>query len=211
MLIFTRMIFLAGRGFPQWVELRCDDMDRLHPLWPLPPAVSGQRPVSRVPAAATGAGRAEAHEVGRGRAWWHCYRVPSGLQETIVGRENRDCRVPLSGDSRGKNTDSPYQLASICDQNCFYNADHAESILTTSLKYRIFWSLAMVGNHSLSAERFCDREGGGGGHHRLLAALFSCNAIGSMLKSRIQGAPCPGVLPPIHRLCNFYKTREPTK
>ena len=63
----------------------------------------------------------------------------------------------------------------------------------------------MVGNHSLSAERFRDR---GGGHHRLLAALFSCKAIGSMLKSRIEGAPCPGVLPPIHRLCNFYKTKQ---
>ena len=66
MLIFTRMISSAGRGFPQWVELRCDDMDRLHPLCPLPPAVSGQRPASRVPAAAAGAGRAEAHGVGRG-------------------------------------------------------------------------------------------------------------------------------------------------
>ena len=42
-----------------------------------------------------------------------------------MGRENRDFRVPLSGDSRGKNTDSPYHLASIRDQNCFYNADHA--------------------------------------------------------------------------------------
>ena len=48
MLIFTRLI--SGRGFPQWVELRCDDMDRLHPPWPLPPAVPGQLPVSRVPA-----------------------------------------------------------------------------------------------------------------------------------------------------------------
>ena len=44
----------------------CDDMDRLHPLWPLPPAVSGQRPASRVPAAAAGAGRAEAHGGGPG-------------------------------------------------------------------------------------------------------------------------------------------------
>ena len=43
------------------MELRCGDMDRLHPLWPLPPAVPGQRPVSRVPAAAGGVGRAEAH------------------------------------------------------------------------------------------------------------------------------------------------------
>ena len=59
MLIFTRLISSAGRGFPQWVELRCDDMDRLHPPWPLPPAVPGQRPVSRVPAAAARAGRAE--------------------------------------------------------------------------------------------------------------------------------------------------------
>ena len=59
--MLIRMISSSGRGFPQWVELHCDDMDRLHPLWPLPPAVSGQRPASRVPAAAAGAGRAEAH------------------------------------------------------------------------------------------------------------------------------------------------------
>ena len=52
MLIFTRLIHSTSRGFPQWVELHCDDMDKLHPPWPLPPAVSGQRPVSRVPAAA---------------------------------------------------------------------------------------------------------------------------------------------------------------
>ena len=45
MLIFTLMISSAGRGFPQWVELHRDDMDRFHPLWPLPPPVSGQRPV----------------------------------------------------------------------------------------------------------------------------------------------------------------------
>ena len=37
------MISSAGRGFPQWVELRCDDMDRLHPPWLLPPAVPGQQ------------------------------------------------------------------------------------------------------------------------------------------------------------------------
>ena len=66
MLIFTRLISSAGRGFPQWVELRCDDMDRLHPPWPLPPAVPGQQPVSRVPAAAAGASRAEAHGGGQG-------------------------------------------------------------------------------------------------------------------------------------------------
>ena len=42
-------------------------------------------------------------EVGREHGGWHCYCVPLGLQETIVGRENRDFRVPLSGDHRGKN------------------------------------------------------------------------------------------------------------
>ena len=63
MLIFKRLIHSASRGFPQWVELHYDDMDKLHPPWPLPPAVSGQRPVSCVPAAAAGAGRAEAHGV----------------------------------------------------------------------------------------------------------------------------------------------------
>ena len=54
MLIFKRLIHSASRGFPQWVELHYDEMDKLHPPWPLPPAVSGQRPVSRVPAAAHG-------------------------------------------------------------------------------------------------------------------------------------------------------------
>ena len=66
MLSFTQMISSASRGFPQWVELRCNDRDKLHPLWPLPPAVSGQRPASRVPAAAAGAGRAEARGGGPG-------------------------------------------------------------------------------------------------------------------------------------------------
>ena len=56
------------------VELHYDDMDKLHPPWPLPPAVFGQRPVSRVPAAAAGVGRAgeggpRHMEVGRGSAW----------------------------------------------------------------------------------------------------------------------------------------------
>ena len=49
MLIFKRLIHSASRGFPQWVELHYDDMNKLHPPWPLPPAVSGQRPISRVP------------------------------------------------------------------------------------------------------------------------------------------------------------------
>ena len=74
MLIFKRLIHSASRGFPQWVELHYDDMDKLHPPWPLPPAVSGQRPVSRVPAAAAGAewagpqeGGPRRMEVGRGK------------------------------------------------------------------------------------------------------------------------------------------------
>ena len=50
MLIFTRLIHSASRG----LELHYDDMDKLHPPWPLPPVVSGQRPVSRVPTAAAG-------------------------------------------------------------------------------------------------------------------------------------------------------------
>ena len=84
MLIFKRLIHSASRGFPQWVELHYDDMDKLHPPWPLPPAVSGQRPVSRVPAAEW-AGPQERGprrmEVGRGNVWWRYYHVPSGLQE----------------------------------------------------------------------------------------------------------------------------------
>ena len=67
MLIFKRLIHSASRGFPQWVELHYDDMDKLHPPWPLPPAVSGQRPVSRVPAAAAGAEWAGPQEGGPGR------------------------------------------------------------------------------------------------------------------------------------------------
>ena len=58
------------------MELHYDDIDKLHPPWPLPPAVSGQRPVSCVPAAAAGVGgagegvpTAEAHEGGQGNAW----------------------------------------------------------------------------------------------------------------------------------------------
>ena len=31
MLIFKRLIHSASRGFPQWVELHYDDMDKLHP------------------------------------------------------------------------------------------------------------------------------------------------------------------------------------
>ena len=88
MLIFKRLIHSASRGFPQWVELHYDDMDKLHPPWPLPPAVSEQRPVSRVPAAAAGAEWAGRRRVGRGawrwtggNAWWRYYHVPSGLQE----------------------------------------------------------------------------------------------------------------------------------
>ena len=88
MLIFKRLIHSASRGFSQWVELHYDDMDKLHPPWPLPPAASGQRPVSRVPAAAAGAEWAGPQEVGRGawrwaggNAWWRYYHVRSGLQE----------------------------------------------------------------------------------------------------------------------------------
>ena len=62
-------------------------------------------------------------EVGREHAGWHCYCVPSGLQETIVGRENREFRVPLSGDHRGKNNSLCLPFSSIRDQNCLYNDD----------------------------------------------------------------------------------------
>ena len=74
MLIFKPLIHSASRDFPQWVELHYDDMDKLHPPWPLPPAVSGQRPVSRVLAAAAGAewagpqeGGPRRMEVGQGK------------------------------------------------------------------------------------------------------------------------------------------------
>ena len=75
-------------------------MDKLNPPWPLPPAVSGQRPVSRVPAAAAGAewagpqeGGPRRMEVGRGKRMVaflsrtvpsSCYPAPS--LEPIFGQ-----------------------------------------------------------------------------------------------------------------------------
>ena len=95
MLIFKRLIHSASRGFPQWVELHYDDMNKLHPPWPLPPAVSGQRPVSRVPAAAAGAEWAEAHGGGPGET--HGGVIITCLQDC------RNCfRVILSGDNSVK-------------------------------------------------------------------------------------------------------------
>ena len=136
MLIFKRLIHSASRCFPQWVELHYDDMDKLHPPWPLPPAVSGQRPVSRVPAAAAqgpiirggrrGVGRAaggwaEAHGGGPGE-------THGGVMITCL-QDCRNCfRVILSGDNRVKNIDSPYHSAEIGYHDCFYNADHVYEI-----------------------------------------------------------------------------------
>ena len=121
MLIFKRLIHSASRGFPQWVELHYDDMDKLHPPWPLPPAVSGQRPVSRVPAAAAGAEWAGPQEGGPGET--HGGVIITYLQDC------RNCfRVILSGDNRVKNIDSPYHLAEIGNHDCFYNADHVYEI-----------------------------------------------------------------------------------
>ena len=88
MLIFKRLIHSASRGFSGWSYVHYDDMDKLHPPWPLPPAVSGQRPVSHAPAAAAGAewagpqeGGPRRMEMGRGNAWWRYYHVPSEMQE----------------------------------------------------------------------------------------------------------------------------------
>ena len=133
MLIFKRLIHSASRGFPQWVELHYDDMDKLHPPWPLPPAVSGQRPVSRVPAAAAGAewagpqeGGPRRMEVGRGKrmvaSLSRAFRTAGivlewSYQETIVL----------------KNIDSPYHSAEIGNHDCFYNADHVPSLITINL------------------------------------------------------------------------------
>ena len=95
MLIFKRLIHSASRGFPQWVELHYDDMDKLHPPWPLPPAVSGQRPVSRVPAAAAGAEWAGPQESGP-------EETHGGVISTCL-QDRRNCfRVILSGDNRVK-------------------------------------------------------------------------------------------------------------
>ena len=128
MLIFKRLIHSASRGFPQWVELHYDDMDKLHPPWPLPPAVSGQRPVSRVPAAAAGAewagpqeGGPRRMEVGRGKRM-------VALLSRIFRTAGIVFRVILSGDNRVKNIDSPYHLAEIGNHDCFYNADHVYEI-----------------------------------------------------------------------------------
>ena len=56
----------------------------------------------------------------------------------------------------------------------------------------------MVGNHSLSPERFRDR--GGGGAPPTFGRIIVMQGYRINVKIRIQGAPCPGVLPPIHRL-----------
>ena len=94
MLIFKRLIHSASRGLPQWVELHYDDMDKLHPPWPLPPAVSGQRPVSRVPAAAAGAEWAGPQEGGprrmeerRGKA-----EAPGETHGGVIITCLQDCR-----------------------------------------------------------------------------------------------------------------------
>ena len=86
MLIFKRLIHSASRGFPQWVELHYDDMDKLHPPWPLPPAVSGQRPVSRVPAAAAGA---EWDWAAGGWAEAHAFRTAGIVFRVILSGDNR--------------------------------------------------------------------------------------------------------------------------
>ena len=84
------------------MELHYNDIDKLHPPWPLPPAVSGQRPVSRVPAAAAGAEWAGPQE-GRPR------RMGRWAGEThggVIIRCLQDCRncfrVILSGGNRVK-------------------------------------------------------------------------------------------------------------
>ena len=91
MLIFKRLIHSASRGFPQWVELHYDDMDKLHPLWPLPPAVSGQRPVSRVPAAAAGAEWAGPQEGGPRRMEVGRWK----RMVTLLSRAFRTARIVL--------------------------------------------------------------------------------------------------------------------
>ena len=102
MLIFKQLIHSASRGFPQWVELHYDDMDKLHPPWPLPPAVSGQRPVSRVPAAAAGAEWAGPQEGGPRRMEVRPGETHGGVIITCL-QDCRNCfRVILSGDNRVK-------------------------------------------------------------------------------------------------------------
>ena len=51
------------------MELHYDDMDNLHPLWPLPLAVSGQRPAAAAGVGRAGEGGPRHMEVGRGNAW----------------------------------------------------------------------------------------------------------------------------------------------
>ena len=124
MLIFKRLIHSASRGFPQWVELHYDDMDKLHPPWPLPPAVSGQRPVSRVPAAAAGVEWAEAHGGGPGET--HGDIIIMCLQDC------RYCfRVILLGDNRVKTIMTlPTIQLKLAIMIVF-------TTLTTSLRYRV--------------------------------------------------------------------------
>ena len=127
MLFFKRLIHSASRGFPQWVELHYDDMDKLHPPWPLLRRCLGSdRSVAsrlRRPAR-SGPGRrrvAEAHGCGPGET--HGGVIIMCLQDC------RNCfRVILSGDNRVKNIDSPYHSAEIGNHDCFYNADHVYEI-----------------------------------------------------------------------------------
>ena len=106
------MISSAGRGFPQWVELHCDDMDRLHPPLPLPAFASGGV------WAATGQSRQDCR-----RQSWVVKIVISGClcQETIA---ERILTLP---------TIQP-KFVIIIASRTLTTSDQ----LTTSLRYRIF-------------------------------------------------------------------------
>ena len=137
MLIFKRLIHSASRGFTQWVELHYDDMNKLHPPWPLPPAVSGAATGQSRPGCGgrRGVGRAaggwaEAHGGGPGK-------THGGVIITCL----QDCRSGLiRRQSYKKILTLPTIQLKLAIMFVF-------TTLTTSMRHRVFCLVAMAGDN----------------------------------------------------------------